>query len=117
MTRHEHLLTILAEECAEVAQRVSKALRFGVLEVQPGQEKTNAERIVEELIDLKAVWRLLSGSFGGGVVLPKVAAGDEFKMIEAKVAKVERYLAFSVGRGLVDGVPADPTVPHPEAPQ
>lgn len=115
MTRHEHLLTILAEECAEVAQRVSKALRFGPLEVQPGQDKTNAERIVDELIDLKAVWQLLGGRFGGGVVLPKVAADEERRRIEAKAAKVERYLAFSAGRGLVDGVPADPTVPHPEA--
>ena len=29
MTREEHLLTIVAEECAEVAQRATKALRFG----------------------------------------------------------------------------------------
>lgn len=28
MNRSEHLLSCLAEECAEVAQRVSKALRF-----------------------------------------------------------------------------------------
>lgn len=28
MTRAEHLLTILEEECIEVAQRISKALRF-----------------------------------------------------------------------------------------
>lgn len=115
MTRTEHLLTILAEECAEVAQRVSKALRFGVLEVQPGQDKTNAERVVAELIDMKAVWQMLNGRFGSGVVLPKVAADEERKMIEAKAAKVERYLAFSAGRGLVDGIAADPTVPHPEA--
>ncbi len=35
MNRRDHLLDILAEECAEVAIRVSKALRFGLDEV-PG---------------------------------------------------------------------------------
>jgi hypothetical protein len=37
MTRDEHLMTIAMEECAEVAQRVSKAVRFGMEEIQPGQ--------------------------------------------------------------------------------
>ncbi len=49
------LLTILAEECCEVGQRVSKALRFGVNEIQPGQPLTNAQRISEELGDLFSV--------------------------------------------------------------
>jgi len=59
MTRSEHLLVILAEECNEVAQRVSKALRFGLEEIQPGQGKTNAERISDELDDLMAVLEML----------------------------------------------------------
>jgi len=49
------LLTILAEECCEVGQRVSKALRFGVDEVQPGQPWCNGERIALELGDIEAV--------------------------------------------------------------
>lgn len=39
------IMIILAEECAEVIQRVSKALRFGVDEIQPGQPYTNAQRL------------------------------------------------------------------------
>jgi hypothetical protein len=35
MNPTEHLLSCLAEECAEVAQRASKSLRFGLSEVQP----------------------------------------------------------------------------------
>ena len=51
------LLEILAEECAEVIQRVTKALRFGVDEVQPGQPHTNAQRISYEMGDVLATLR------------------------------------------------------------
>lgn len=59
MDRTEHLLICLAEECSEVSQRVSKALRFGLQEIQPGQDLTNAQRIVGELVDLLAVVDML----------------------------------------------------------
>jgi hypothetical protein len=49
------LLTILIEECAEVAQRATKMLRFGVNEVQPGQELTNRARLSDEAGDLFAM--------------------------------------------------------------
>jgi hypothetical protein len=49
------LLTILIEECAEVAQRATKMLRFGVHEVQPGQPDDNAKRLSLEVGDLEAV--------------------------------------------------------------
>lgn len=51
------LLTILAEECAEVAQRCTKALRFGTSEVQPGQPLTNMQRIEQEVGDIVCVFR------------------------------------------------------------
>ena len=59
MNRTEHLLFTLAEECAKVAQRLSKAARFGMHEVQPGQLLTNRERILSELNDLWAVVEML----------------------------------------------------------
>jgi len=49
------LLVCLIEECAEVQQRATKALRFGVNEVQPGQALSNSERMSEELGDLLCV--------------------------------------------------------------
>jgi len=49
------LITILAEECCEVAQRCTKALRFGVDEVQPGQPRTNGDRIGLEVGDFMEV--------------------------------------------------------------
>jgi hypothetical protein len=111
MTRTEHLLTILAEECAEVAQRVSKALRFGLDEVQPNQPYTNAQRVVLELNDLAAAVQMAVKEGA----LPDLSEEEVAERIGRKTEKVERFLAFSAGRGLVDGVPADPTVPHPES--
>jgi len=46
------LLTILVEECAEVQQRATKAMRFGIDERQPGQDLTNSERLAAEIGDL-----------------------------------------------------------------
>lgn len=46
------LLTILIEECAEVIQRATKAQRFGLTEVQPGQPLSNSTRLAHEIGDL-----------------------------------------------------------------
>jgi NTP pyrophosphatase (non-canonical NTP hydrolase) len=53
------LLTILIEECAEVAQRATKLLRFGAAETQPGQPLNNVERLSEETGDLRCMLALL----------------------------------------------------------
>src|SRR6478609_8921168 len=92
MTEQELLLCCLAEECAEVAQRVSKALRFGLGEVQPGQPKDNAQRIVDELNDLMAVAMMLEGR--------GLSRFGQTAAIEAKKAKVRAYLDYSLGRAL-----------------
>lgn len=55
MNREQHDLNCLAEECAEVAQRASKAIRFGLDEIQPGQLYTNKARLEAELGDLMGV--------------------------------------------------------------
>lgn len=59
MTRREYLLIKAAEECAEVAQRCTKALTFGLSEIQTGQPYTNAERVLHEYADLAAVVDML----------------------------------------------------------
>ena len=87
MNRNEHLLMILAEECAEVAQRVSKALRFGLDEVQPGQELTNEQRIWGEMNDLAGVGEML--------IEARKSGGLCREAVEAKKAKVEKFLAYS----------------------
>lgn len=52
-TPHQcEVLAILIEECAEVIQRATKMLRFGIEETQPGQEYTNRERLGHEVGDV-----------------------------------------------------------------
>jgi len=94
MTFQEHLLTILAEECNEVAQRASKALRFGIDEIQPGQFLTNGERIGIELEDLVAMVELCQGH--------ALVPGLSRERIEAKKTKVATFLEYSRHCGTVD---------------
>lgn len=96
MNRAEHLLTCLAEECAEVSQRVSKALRFGLAEVEPGQAQNNASRIADELDDLFAVARILSDED----LLPR-GGPDDISLVDQKRDKIERFMAISREQGVL----------------
>lgn len=93
MTREEHLLLCLAEECAEVAQRISKQLRFGSDEQQEGQALNNIQRTTEELFDLTAVATICEREGLVLGVLPNEAA------IQRKLAKIEKYFAISREQG------------------
>ena len=95
MNRLEHLLTIGAEECAEVAQRISKALRFGLEEVQPGQLLDNAERIREEFTDLCATLQMIEEEAEVVLLPPLVKDPDAEAERNDKRAKVERFLLLS----------------------
>ena len=107
MNRIEHLMTIGTEECVEVAQRLTKAQRFGLEQIQqdaddmPEQNParlTNAARIVAEFYQLVAVLDMLG-------LLDTVHAGDVVSVfvpapaIATKREKVERYLRRSAACG------------------
>jgi hypothetical protein len=88
ITSVDYLLTCIAEECAEVAQRATKAIRFTLDEKEPGQELTNKERLVQEFNDLYAIMEMLNEM---GVI-------DEFinlEAIEKKKLKVEKFWEYS----------------------
>lgn len=87
MNRQQYLLICAMEECAEVSQRISKALRFGLTEVQPGHEANNAERIMEEVVDLVTVIKLLTEAGA----LPDF----EWRESPAKRAKLQKYMEYS----------------------
>ena len=68
MTELEHLFCIAGEEGVEVSQRVSKILRFGRGEIQPGQDLNNTERFVQEFNDLVAVMEMLQDAGAIGTI-------------------------------------------------
>ena len=96
MTRMELLLVQLMEECAEVSQRASKAIRFGLDEVQPGQDRTNRQRISDEMIDLYATTRLLEVE---GLLL-HLEKEDHDRYIK-KQAQIQKFLDYSKELGIL----------------
>ena len=95
MTPHEYLLTCMAEECIEVAQRALKASRFTLTEIQPNQPLNNSERIMIEYADLLGVMELMQEQ--GLLAEP----ANLRELIEAKKVKVLTYEDYSRQLGAV----------------
>lgn len=103
MTREDHLLWGIAEECMEVAQRASKAARFGLDEVQPGQGLNNAQRIFREFADLLTIIDMLVEH---SEVFDAAHDGFTENFFETwsveKREKFEKFLTLSAERGRLD---------------
>lgn len=106
MSEQEHLLVCLAEECAEVQQRITKALRFGLMEIQArgpsisdneDADMTNRDRIMYEMADLQSVFRQLV-DYG---ILPAPVPEDWEAAHVKKKAKVAKYLQYAIKIGQV----------------
>lgn len=119
MNTSEHLLTIAAEECMEIAleaallaQRLSKALRFGLDETQPNNHESNRTRIVQNYEKLLQEGNDLRGVLA---LLQLAPAQDTFERVNvdndavlAKQEKVKRFLLYSSQCGtLTDDVVRD----------
>jgi len=59
------IIDIIIEECAEVIQRGTKMTRFGIEEVQPGQDLSNAQRLAREIGD---VFEIVALAIEAGIV-------------------------------------------------
>jgi NTP pyrophosphatase (non-canonical NTP hydrolase) len=90
MNKVEHLLTCLVEECAEVQQAVTKALRFGLDD--DFKETTPKQDIIRECIEVIAVIKLLEEE--GIIELTGVITA-----IEQKKAKIRHYMEYAKERG------------------
>lgn len=99
MNKREHLLTIMAEECAETAQRCSKALRFGLMEKQEGQPLDNSERIEREFFDLIAAYEMLVDA---GAFTKPLNSVEAQAHIAKKKAAVNKYFERSKECGTLD---------------
>lgn len=89
MKQIEYLLTTLMEECCETAQRASKAIRFGIAEIQPGQLEDNKRRLERELAEIIAVADMLG---------LRVRLSDK----AAKVKKVKKFMVYSRNLGTLE---------------
>lgn len=91
MSYEQFLLTKLAEECNEVAQRALKQQQFGSEEHEPGDSQNNAQRTLYELNDLLAVVDLLIANGD----LPDQSALELEQHKIRKRAKILKYLEYS----------------------
>ena len=92
----------MAEECSEVAQRISKALRFGLEEIQPGQDLKNSERIYQEMSDLLTVAKMVQRETGVHVC-PEVEFEDEEKLAKVSFSYIPESATLSSSRKLCLG--------------
>lgn len=109
MTREKFLLLKLIEECAEVAQRASKQIQFGAQETQgkgspskdpsPDTQLTNAQRLLGEIIDFAVIVDLLYDA----KQIPDSSEVDFDQAKETKIAKLNKYLAYSRQLGEIGG--------------
>jgi len=78
MNKHEEILTILAEECAEVIVAVSKIKRFGL--------EHNHQALKQELADLRCMLDLVESH-----QVVQYQPQELPQMILSKQKKLERY--------------------------
>jgi hypothetical protein len=100
MNRQEHLLVIAAEECAELAQRLIKASRFGLDQVQPESHedgRTDTSTNPERLSNRARIKREHAHVYAALSMLD--LHGISTDEVLAKTAKVERYLEVSRQNG------------------
>lgn len=96
MTKNENLLVTLMEECSELQQAVSKALRFGMSNYHPSEpDRTNEVDIMTEYYQLISVMEMLIMS---GVLHDDVPASD---IKNKKRTNVEKYQVVSKQLGLL----------------
>lgn len=101
MTREQHLLVCLAEECSEVQKEVMKILRFGMIKKDDTPHKTlagrevppNHESLKREIIDMFAILELLEDN--GTLDFERLSTGEGDEMLQAKKTKVEKYMKYA----------------------
>jgi len=94
MNLQEHLLVCLAEECSEVTQACTKALRFGLGNGYPGTDRTNLTDIQAEMADLMAVYKMLMLHINESDQVSALAMSE-------KTERVKKYLLYSAERGTI----------------
>jgi len=85
MNKIEYLMTVLSEECAEVAELCSKVNRFGIDNIAPDETLSNRKRLINELNDIYGVVALLMEE----QILPEKCINGA--LVQTKKKKVDSY--------------------------
>lgn len=98
MTEYENLMVTAMEECAEIQQEISKALRFGKKDHHPDEpEITNEERVMIEYHHLRAVMEMLQMK---GYI--KGLRGEDSSLVyRNKIDKIELFQQYSREAGTI----------------
>lgn len=99
MTKEQYLLICLAEECGELAQRATKALRFGLDETREGHEHNNTMKLLMELADVHVILGKLDNVLSDN--LTKESATILYNYTIDKKTRFDKYFQLSVDRGIV----------------
>jgi len=100
MNRAQYLLTKVAEEASEVAERALKAAQFGLDDVQAEVNKgDNTIRLLGEYLDLQAVIEVLIVE--GMLKLPENYGVYAAAHLCIKKEKIEKYYQYALLKGTV----------------
>lgn len=101
MNIQQYILTKIAEEASEIAQRALKASQFGINQVEPGQTESNAERLRAEVFDL-GIWHRIAVDNG---VLTVPTHGEFRQRFSAKLGTIIDMAGIATQNGqLADGI-------------
>lgn len=97
LSTKDHLLSCIGEESREIQQAVGKALRFGLLDVNPNTGQTNWVDLRNEVHDVIAVFEMLCDEFDR-------KRGLSREQIKCKKRKLAKYMALSAEKGRISEV-------------
>ena len=99
MQKNEYLALVAMEECAEIQQALSKAIRFGFDDHYPSRpDETNEEQLLTEFYQLTAMIEELHKQ-----VIISGFTQEKIKQVKQdKIEKVYKYMDYSAEKGLLE---------------
>ncbi|MGM0218146.1 hypothetical protein [Enterococcus sp. AZ126] len=99
MQKNEYLALVAMEECAEIQQALSKAIRFGFDDHHPSRaDETNEEQLLTEFYQLTAmIEELHKQGIISGFTQEKIK-----QVKQDKIEKVYKYMDYSAEKGLLE---------------
>lgn len=99
MTSKENLMVVAMEECAEIQQEISKAIRFGVDNHHPNEPHImNGQRIMREFHQLRAVMDMLV--IKG--IIPDFPEVEQNQIYRVKVDAIKKWEEYSKSVGAIN---------------